>query len=257
MHKKLKAFERLLSIMDELREKCPWDKKQTNESLRYLTLEECYELSDAIVENDSEGVKEELGDVILHVIFYSIIASEKKQFNLTDVLNAQIKKLIDRHPHIYSNVNVKDESDVKRNWELLKLKEKQKKSILSGVPRSLPSMLKSYRIQEKVKGVGFDFPDDHVAFDKIIEEIQEFKDEIHNDNLEKAEQELGDILFALIGYAQMHGINSMNALEKTNQKFINRFTKVEEIISNKNKHLSDYSKDELSAFLRKVKSDEL
>ncbi|MAQ70180.1 MAG: nucleoside triphosphate pyrophosphohydrolase [Flavobacteriales bacterium] len=251
------AFEKLVSIMLELREKCPWDKKQTNESLRYLTLEECYELSDAIVENDSEGVKEELGDVILHVIFYSIIASEKKQFNLTDVLNAQIKKLIDRHPHIYSNVNVKDESDVKRNWELLKLKEKQKKSILSGVPRSLPSMLKSYRIQEKVKGVGFDFPDDHVAFDKIIEEIQEFKDEIHNDNLEKAEQELGDILFALIGYAQMNGINSMNALEKTNQKFINRFTKVEEIISNKNKHLSDYSKDELSAFLRKVKSDEL
>ena len=251
------AFEKLVSIMLELREKCPWDKKQTNESLRYLTLEECYELSDAIVENDSEGIKEELGDVILHVIFYSIIASEKKQFNLTDVLNAQIKKLIDRHPHIYSNVNVKDESDVKRNWELLKLKEKQKKSILSGVPRSLPSMLKSYRIQEKVKGVGFDFPDDHVAFDKIIEEIQEFKDEIHNDNLEKAEQELGDILFAIIGYAQMNGINSMNALEKTNQKFINRFTKVEEIISNKNKHLSDYSKDELSAFLRKVKSDEL
>ena len=251
------AFEKLVSIMLELREKCPWDKKQTNESLRYLTLEECYELSDAILENDSEGIKEELGDIVLHVIFYALIADEKKQFNLSDVLNAQSKKLIDRHPHIYSNVKVKDESDVKRNWELLKLKEKKKKSILSGLPNSLPSMLKSYRIQEKVKGVGFDFPNDDLAFEKIIEEIQEFKNEINNDNIENAEQELGDIFFALIGYAQMNGINSVNALEKTNQKFINRFTKVEEIISKENKHLSNYSKNELSEFWSKAKSDEL
>jgi MazG family protein len=251
------AFEKLVSIMLELREKCPWDKKQTNESLRYLTLEECYELSDAILENDSEGIKEELGDIVLHVIFYALIADEKKQFNLSDVLNAQSKKLIDRHPHIYANVKVKDESDVKRNWELLKLKEKKKKSILSGLPNSLPSMLKSYRIQEKVKGVGFDFPNDDLAFEKIIEEIQEFKNEINNDNIENAEQELGDIFFALIGYAQMNGINSVNALEKTNQKFINRFTKVEEIISKGNKHLSNYSKNELSEFWSKAKSDEL
>jgi XTP/dITP diphosphohydrolase len=251
------AFEKLVSIMLELRQKCPWDQKQTNESLRYLTLEECYELSDAIIENDSEGIKEELGDVILHVIFYSIIADEKNQFNLSEVLNTQRKKLINRHPHIYSNVKVKDERDVKRNWELLKLKEKHKKSILSGVPQSLPSMLKSYRIQEKVKGIGFDFPDNNLAFEKIVEEIKEFKDEISNNNHEKAEQELGDIFFALIGYAQMNGINSMNALEKTNQKFINRFSKVEKIISKTNKHLSNYSKEELSKFWNQVKSDDL
>jgi XTP/dITP diphosphohydrolase len=250
------AFEKLVSIMSELREKCPWDQKQTNESLRYLTLEECYELSDAIIDNNIEGIKEELGDILLHVIFYSHIAAEKQHFDLRDVLNAQSKKLIDRHPHIYSNVKVKDEAEVKRNWELLKLKEKRKKSILSGVPNSLPSMLKSYRIQEKVKGVGFDFPNNQLAFEKIIEEIKEFQNEMHN-NLEKAEQEFGDILFALIGYAQMNGINSVNALEKTNQKFIHRFSKVEKIISQRNKHISDYSKAELNEFWMKVKSDEL
>ena len=249
------AFEKLVSIMLELREKCPWDKKQTNDSLRYLTLEECYELSDAILENDSEGIKEELGDIVLHVIFYALIADEKKQFNLSDVLNAQSKKLIDRHPHIYSNVKVKDEADVKRNWELLKLKENNKKSILSGVPKSLPAMLKSYRIQEKVKGVGFDFPDDKSAFNKIIEEINEFSHELDNNNIDKAIEEFGDLLFALIGYAQKKGINSVNALEKANKKFIARFTKMETLIIKQEKSIADYSIEELDQFWIQAKKD--
>jgi len=247
------AFERLVNIMLELREKCPWDQKQTNESLRYLTLEECYELSDAIINNNDNDIKEELGDLILHVIFYSVIASEKKVFNLSDVLNAQSEKLIHRHPHIYSNVKVKDEKDVKRNWELLKLKENKKKSILSGVPKSLPTMLKSYRIQEKVKGIGFDFSDDQLAFEKILEEVSEFKKEIQEKNLEKAKDEFGDILFALIGYGQKIGINAVNALETTNKKFIKRFNKMEEVISKHNKHISNYSLDELDGFWNSVK----
>ena len=241
------AFEKLVNIMCELREKCPWDKKQTNESLRYLTIEECYELSDAIIENDNDGIKEELGDVLLHVIFYSVIAHEKKKFNLLDVINNQTQKLIHRHPHIYSNVKVKDEKEVKRNWELLKLKEDKKRSVLSGVPHSLPAMLKSYRIQEKVKSVGFDFSTKGTAFDKILEEITEFRNEINNNNIEKATEEFGDILFSLIGYAQRIGINSVNALEKTNKKFINRFSKLEKTIQ-KEKKISDYSTDELEGF---------
>ena len=251
----LVAFERLVHVMTELREKCPWDIKQTNESLRYLTLEECYELSDAILEGNHNDIKEELGDILLHVIFYAIIGLENNQFDLTDVITFQTQKLIDRHPHIYSNVKVQDVKDVKRNWELLKLKENNKKSILSGVPKSLPAMLKSYRIQEKVKGVGFDFPDDKSAFNKIIEEINEFSHELDNNNIDKAIEEFGDLLFALIGYAQKKGINSVNALEKANKKFIARFTKMETLIIKQEKSIADYSIEELDQFWIQAKKD--
>ena len=250
-------FLKLVDVMLELRAKCPWDKKQTNETLRYLTLEECYELSNAIIEKDDNSIKEELGDILLHIIFYAIIGSENQKFNLSDVINAQIEKLINRHPHIYSNVKVKDEKDVKRNWELLKLKEKNKKSVLSGVPKSLPVMLKSYRIQEKVKGVGFDFDDDKSAFNKIMEEVNEFAHEMDNNNLDKATEEFGDLLFALIGYAQKKGINSMNALEKANKKFISRFTKIESFILKQEKSISDYSIEELGHFWCQAKKSEL
>ena len=251
----LVAFERLVHVMTELREKCPWDIKQTNESLRYLTLEECYELSDAILEGNHHDIKEELGDILLHVIFYSIIGLENNQFDLTDVITSQTQKLIDRHPHIYSNVKVQDVKDVKRNWELLKLKENNKKSILSGVPKSLPAMLKSYRIQEKVKGVGFDFPDDKSAFNKITEEIIEFSHELDNKNIDKAIEEFGDLLFALIGYAQKKGINSMDALEKANKKFISRFTRMESLIIKQEKSIADYSIEELDQFWIQAKKD--
>ena len=248
-----KAFEALISVMQELREKCPWDQKQTNDTLRYLTIEECYELSDAIISNSSDGIKEELGDILLHVIFYSVIANEKKEFNLTDVINNQRLKLIERHPHIYGDVKVDNEKDVKRNWELLKLKEKNKKSILSGVPKSLPSMLKSYRILEKVKGVGFDFENSSQAFDKVIEEINEFNVELNNNNDDKASDEFGDILFSLISYAQNMGINAVNALEKTNKKFIKRFRDMEKDIAKDNKQISDYSSKELECLWKNKK----
>ncbi len=249
-----KAFEKLVNIMLELREKCPWDKKQTNESLRYLTIEECYELSDAILSKNSLDIKEELGDLILHVIFYSVIASEKSQFTLNDVLNAQSEKLIHRHPHIYSNVKVKNEKEVKKNWELLKLKEKSKSSILSGVPKSLPTMLKSYRVLEKVKGIGFDFINNDDAFDKVVEEINEFKKEVMQNNLDRASDEFGDILFSLIGYGQKIGINAVNSLEKTNQKFIKRFNEMENLISKDKKNISDYSLDDLDVFWNNLKA---
>ena len=248
-----KAFEKLVNIMLELREKCPWDKKQTNESLRYLTIEECYELSDAILSKNSLDIKEELGDLILHVIFYCVIASEKSQFTLNDVLNAQSEKLIHRHPHIYSNVKVKNEKEVKKNWELLKLKEKSKSSILSGVPKSLPTMLKSYRVLEKVKGIGFDFINNDDAFDKVVEEINEFKKEFRQNNLDRASDEFGDILFSLIGYGQKIGINAVNSLEKTNQKFIKRFNEMENLISKDKKNISYYSLDDLDVFWNNLK----
>ena len=249
-----KKFERLVCVMMELRDKCPWDQKQTIDSLRYLTLEECYELSDTILEEDYNGIKEELGDLLLHVIFYSIIATESKKFNLSDVISNQTNKLIQRHPHIYSNTKVKNEKDVKRNWELLKLKEKNKSSVLSGVPKSLPTMLKTYRIQEKVKGIGFDFPDSKTSFEKVFEEIKEFKNELDQKNTEKATEEFGDVLFALIGFAQKVGINSLNALEKTNNKFIERFNKMENLISRTQKKISDYSFEELDEFWQKTKN---
>tara|TARA_Y100000589_G_scaffold139733_3_gene133510 strand:+ start:6950 stop:7720 length:771 start_codon:yes stop_codon:yes gene_type:complete len=247
------SFQHLVDIMLELRQKCPWDKKQTIESLRYLTLEETYELSDAIIMNDMSGFKEELGDLMLHIIFYSILAEEKNQFNLNDVLQAQTKKLIHRHPHIYSDVKVSDVKDVKKNWELLKLKEKEKKSILSGVPKSLPAMLKTYRILEKVRGVGFDFTNNEKSFDKIVEEIHELKEELLNNDIKKIESELGDLMFSIIGFAQKIGVNSIDALEKTNAKFIARFQKMEEQIILSNKSITNYSIDELDILWNKAK----
>ncbi|TGN27753.1 nucleoside triphosphate pyrophosphohydrolase [Empedobacter tilapiae] len=237
----LKAFERLLDIMDELREKCPWDRKQTMETLRTLSIEEIYELSDAIIEKDSDEIKKELGDVFLHLVFYSKIASEQNNFDVADVLNGICNKLIHRHPHIYGDVEANTEEEVLQNWEQIKLKEGNK-SVLSGVPTSLPAMIKAYRIQDKVKGVGFEFENSDQVFDKIIEEIYEFKEE---QNPTDKEMEFGDILFSLINYGRFNGINSEDALERSNKKFITRFQKLEEIAKEKNQNIADLTIAEL------------
>ena len=237
----LEAFNRLLDIMDELREKCPWDRKQTNETLRTLSIEEIYELSDAIIENDSDEIKKELGDVFLHLVFYSKIAAEKEQFDVADVLNSICDKLIHRHPHIYGDVNADTEEKVLQNWEKLKLKEGNE-SVLSGVPTSLPAMVKAYRIQDKVKGVGFEFENSDQIFDKIQEEIIEFKEE---QNLIDREMEFGDVLFSLINYGRFVGINAEDALEKSNKKFIKRFQILEHLAKEKGLVLGEISLVEL------------
>ncbi len=237
----LEAFNRLLDIMDELREKCPWDRKQTNETLRTLTIEEVYELSDAIIENDSDEIKKELGDVFLHLVFYAKIATEKQQFDVADVLNSICDKLIHRHPHIYGDVNADTEEKVLQNWEKLKLKEGNE-SVLSGVPTSLPAMVKAYRIQDKVKGVGFEFENPNQVFDKIQEEIIEFKEE---QNPIDREMEFGDILFSLINYGRFVGINAEDALEKSNKKFIKRFQKLEILAKEKGLVLGEISLNDL------------
>ena len=237
----LEAFNRLLDIMDELREKCPWDRKQTNETLRTLSIEEIYELSDAIIENDSDEIKKELGDVFLHLVFYSKIAAEKEQFDVADVLNSICDKLIHRHPHIYGDVNADTEEKVLQNWEKLKLKEGNE-SVLSGVPTSLPAMVKAYRIQDKVKGVGFEFENSNQVFDKIQEEIIEFKEE---QNPIDREMEFGDILFSLINYGRFVGINAEDALEKSNKKFIKRFQKLESLAKEKGLVLGEISLNDL------------
>lgn len=237
----LRAFERLLDIMDELREKCPWDRKQTMETLRTLSIEEIYELSDAIIEKDSDEIKKELGDVFLHLVFYSKIASEQQNFDVADVLNGICDKLIHRHPHIYGDVEANTEEKVLQNWEQIKLKEGNK-SVLSGVPTSLPAMVKAYRIQDKVKGVGFEFENSEQVFDKIVEEINEFKNE---ENPLDKEMEFGDILFSLINYGRFNGINSEDALERSNKKFIRRFQKLEEITKENNQNIADLTISEL------------
>ncbi|MGL5234942.1 MAG: nucleoside triphosphate pyrophosphohydrolase [Empedobacter falsenii] len=237
----LQAFERLLDIMDELREKCPWDRKQTMETLRTLSIEEIYELSDAIIEKDSDEIKKELGDVFLHLVFYSKIASEQNNFDVADVLNGICDKLIHRHPHIYGDVEANTEEKVLQNWEQIKLKEGYK-SVLSGVPTSLPAMVKAYRIQDKVKGVGFEFENSDQVFDKIIEEINEFKEE---QNPTDKEMEFGDILFSLINYGRFNGINSEDALERSNKKFITRFQKLEEIVKENGQNIADLTISEL------------
>ncbi|HUH34376.1 MAG TPA: nucleoside triphosphate pyrophosphohydrolase [Moheibacter sp.] len=247
--KQLEAFRRLLDVMDDLREKCPWDQKQTMESLRYLTIEEMYELSDAIVEKDTEEIKKELGDLFLHLVFYSKIASETQDFDVADVLNAICEKLIYRHPHIYGDVEVASEEEVKRNWEKLKLKE-GKKSVLEGVPKSLPAMVKAYRIQEKVKGVGFEFNNSEDTWAKVQEEIEEFKAETEQ---EKREQEFGDVLFSLINYARFTGINPEDALEKTNKKFISRFQQIETMAKTQGKNIADLTLEEQDALWEKAK----
>ena len=248
----LKAFNRLLDIMDDLREKCPWDQKQTIESLRHLTIEETYELADAILENDLPEIKKELGDILLHIIFYAKIASEKKAFDIGDVANAISEKLIHRHPHIYGNVTVKNEEDVKRNWEQLKLKE-GKKSVLEGVPKSLPAIVKAGRIQEKVAGIGFDWEKPEQVWEKVQEELSELNEEIKAGNKENIEKEFGDVLFSMINYARFIDVNPENALEKTNKKFMNRFQYLENESKKEGKKLSEMSLTEMDAYWEKSK----
>lgn len=248
----LKAFDRLLTIMDELREQCPWDKKQTMESLRHLTIEEVYELGDAILDNDLDEVKKELGDVLLHIVFYSKIGSETKDFDIADVCNSICDKLFDRHPHIYGDVEIKDEEDVKRNWEQLKLKE-GKKSVLEGVPKSLPSMVKANRIQDKVAGVGFDWEKPEQVFEKVKEELAELKEEIVAGNVERIESEFGDVLFSMVNYARFLKVNPENALERTNKKFMKRFQYLEEKSKELQKPLKDMSLSEMNVFWEEAK----
>ena len=248
----LKAFERLLTIMDELREQCPWDKKQTMESLRHLTIEEVYELGDAILDNDLDEVKKELGDVLLHIVFYSKIGSETKDFDIADVCHSICDKLVDRHPHIYGDVEVKDEEEVTRNWEQLKLKE-GKKSVLEGVPKSLPSMVKANRIQDKVAGVGFDWEKPEQVFEKVEEELAELKEEIAAGDTDRIESEFGDVLFSMVNYARFLKVNPENALERTNKKFITRFQYLEEKSAALQKPLKDMTLSEMDVFWEEAK----
>ena len=243
----LKAINRLLDIMDDLREKCPWDKKQTLESLRHLTIEETYELADAILDNDLQEIKKELGDVLLHIVFYAKIGSEKNAFDIADVANSICDKLIDRHPHIYGDIKVDNEEDVKRNWEQLKLKE-GKTSVLEGVPKSLPAVVKANRIQDKVAGVGFDWEQPEQVWEKVQEELSELNTEIKKGNKENIEKEFGDVLFSMINYARFIGVNPENALEKTNKKFINRFQYLEKAAKKEGKQLSEMSLSEMDVY---------
>lgn len=248
----LEAFNRLLDIMDDLREKCPWDKKQTLESLRHLTIEETYELADAILDNDLEEIKKELGDLLLHIVFYAKIGSEKEAFDIADVATSISEKLIDRHPHIYGDVEVKDEKEVKENWEKLKLKE-GKKSVLEGVPRSLPAMIKANRIQDKVAGVGFDWDKPEQVWEKVQEELGELNDELAATDQQKIEKEFGDVLFSMVNYARFIGVNPENALEKTNKKFIERFQYLEQAAKKVGKSLHDMSLAEMDVFWEESK----
>lgn len=251
MDEKLKAFGRLLKIMDELREQCPWDKKQTIASLRHLTIEETYELTDAIINNNIQDIKKELGDLALHIVFYARIASETNQFDIADVLNGICDKLIDRHPHIYGDVKVQDEEEVKANWEKLKLKEGNK-SVLAGVPVSLPALVKSMRIQEKARGVGFDWEHDHQVWDKVEEEMNELKAEVEAKS-DKIEEEFGDLMFALVNYARFIGVNPEDALEKTNKKFIKRFTYLEEESRKDGKKMGEMTLEEMDVYWNRAK----
>jgi len=248
----LAAFNRLLDIMDDLREKCPWDKKQTLESLRHLTIEETYELADAILENDLNEIKNELGDVLLHLVFYAKIGSEKKAFDIGDVANAISEKLISRHPHIYGDVVVRDENEVKENWEKLKLKE-GKKSVLEGVPKSLPAMVKANRIQDKVSGVGFDWEEPYQVWNKVQEELSELNEEIKKGSNNSIESEFGYVLFSLINFARFIGVNPENALEKTNKKFINRFQYLEKAVKKEGKKLSEMTLSEMDVYWEQSK----
>jgi len=259
MQNKLDAFKRLLHIMDDLREKCPWDMKQTMESLRHLTIEETYELGDAIIEKDMQEIKGELGDLMLHLIFYSKIASETNDFDIADVLNTVCDKLIRRHPHIYGDVKAETEEEVKANWEKIKLTEKNSKtnktktSVLEGVPISLPALVKASRIQEKVKGIGFEWDNKAQVWDKVEEELAELKVEEHHQDQEKMEAEFGDVMFSLINYARWIGVNPENALEKTNKKFIKRFQWMEKQTKIERKDLSQMTLEEMDKYWNKAK----
>jgi len=257
--KQLQAFDRLLTIMDELREQCPWDMKQTMDSLRHLTIEETYELSDAIIENDREEIKKELGDLMLHLVFYARIGSEAGDFDISEVVNSVCEKLIVRHPHIYGDVDAKDEHAVKQNWEKIKLKEKGNNSVLGGVPESLPALVKAMRIQEKAKGVGFDWEKKEQVWEKVEEEMNEFKSEFNITidtpiDQDAAQNEFGDLIFSLINYARFVGINPENALERTNKKFIKRFRYLEDQSHKDGKKIADMSLEEMDLYWEKAKS---
>jgi XTP/dITP diphosphohydrolase len=246
------AFERLLDIMDELREQCPWDRKQTFESLRHLTIEETYELGDAILDNDLQEIKKELGDLLLHIVFYAKIGSEQNAFDIGDVANEICDKLINRHPHIYGDTKVDDADQVIKNWESIKLKE-GRNSVLEGVPKSLPALVKAFRIQEKAAGVGFEWDNAEDVLDKVKEEITEFNQEYEDQNLDKMEDEFGDVLFSLINYARYLKINPELALERTNKKFIKRFKYIEESAKNEGKIINELTLDQMEVFWNKAK----
>ncbi|MEY3405272.1 MAG: nucleoside triphosphate pyrophosphohydrolase [Cyclobacteriaceae bacterium] len=249
---KLKAFDRLLTVMNDLRENCPWDKKQTMESLRHLTIEETYELSDAILEGDLQEVKKELGDVMLHLVFYARIASEHEKFDIADVLNGICEKLIERHPHVYGDVKADDEETVKANWEKIKLKTGNK-SVLEGVPGSLPAMVKAVRIQDKARGVGFDWDHKDQVWQKVEEELSEFKAEENSGNREKMLAEFGDLLFSLVNYARFLNIDPEEALERTNKKFIKRFQYLETASAKDGKKLGEMTLDEMDRYWNEAK----
>lgn len=254
MDQRAESFLRLLKIMDELREQCPWDKKQTIESIRHLSIEETYELSDAILKGDMQEIKKELGDILLHIVFYSRIASETNTFDIKDVMDALCEKLIFRHPHIYGDVKADTDEQVKQNWEQLKQKEKNgNKTVLSGVPNSMPALLKAYRIQEKAKAVGFDWEQPEQVFEKVKEELDEFAQEVKNKNTQAAEKEFGDILFSLINYARFLNINPEDALELTNKKFITRFNHMEKRVKEQGKQIADCKLSELDDYWNEAK----
>ena len=254
MEEKLAAFQRLLEVMDELREKCPWDKKQTFESLRPNTIEETYELCDAILKNDTNEIKKELGDVLLHIVFYAKIASETNQFDIADVCNALCDKLIFRHPHVFGDINVENSSQVEQVWEQIKQKEKDgNKRVLSGVPDALPALIKAYRIQDKARNVGFDWDEKEQVWDKVQEEFNELKTEIKNMDSDKMEEEFGDLLFSIINAARLYKINPENALERTNRKFIRRFNYLEEQTLKQGKNLKEMSLEEMDKYWEEAK----
>lgn len=254
MKKELENFEHLLNIMDQLREGCPWDRKQTWESLRYLTIEETFELSDAILENNAKEISKELGDLMLHIVFYAKIGQEKKLFDMSDVLANINKKLIQRHPHIFGDVKVSNEKEVKDNWERIKLEKEGKKSVLEGVPKSMPAIVKAYRMQEKAAGVGFDWENAEQVWDKVTEEVDEFLEVADNPKEHAhAEEEFGDLLFALINYARWKNINPEDALERANKKFIHRFQHIEERAKETGKNLPDMTLNEMEVFWQEAK----
>ena len=255
MDERAKSFLNLLKIMDELREQCPWDKKQTIESLRHLTIEETYELSDAILKNDLTEIKKELGDILLHIVFYAHIASETNAFAIKDVIDSLCEKLIYRHPHIYGNVKAETDEQVKQNWEQLKQKEKGgNTSVLSGVPNSMPALLKAYRIQEKARAVGFDWDKPEQVYEKVKEELNEFEIELKNKDQQAAEKEFGDVLFSLINYARFLNINPEDALEQTNKKFIKRFGYMEDKVKAQGKQIADCKLEELDGYWNEAKA---
>lgn len=252
MNTRAEAFEKLVQIMDELREKCPWDRKQTIQSLRQMTLEETYELTDAITDNDWKSIKEELGDLLLHIVFYSKIASEQNQFTIEEVLDGISRKLIHRHPHIYGDVEVKDDEDVKRNWEKLKIKE-GKRSVLAGVPKTLPALVKAMRLQEKAKQVGFEWENKEQVWEKVKEEENELHEAIADGDQSKIEEEFGDLVFSLVNFARFLNIDAENALEITNKKFINRFSQMEEKAMASGKDLNEMTLQEMDAIWNQIK----